>query len=95
MKPRPSSSNNLAGGPTLQQQARRDQIEEAIAVCMAISQDMAEVAIRIEQAVKRASLVSPVLLPALERVRGVRIRVEQLHADLAEYWRTGQACRWQ
>jgi hypothetical protein len=94
MKPRPPGSNNLAGGPTLEQQARRDQIEEAIAVCMATSQDMAEVALRIEQAVRRASMVSPVLLPALERVHSVRVRVEQLHADLAEYWQAGQARRW-
>lgn len=95
MKPKPPTSNNLAGGPTLEQQARRDQIEEAIAVCMATSQDMAEVALRIEQAVRRAAMVSPVLIPALERVKGVRIRVENLHADLAAYWQAGQARRWE
>jgi hypothetical protein len=94
MKPRPPGSNNLAGGPTKQQQVRRNQIEDAIAVCMSTSQDMAEVALRIEQAVRRASMVSPVLLPALERVQSVRVRVEQLHADLAEYWQAGQARRW-
>lgn len=94
MKPRPKGSNNLAGGPTKKQQARRDQIEEAIAVCLATSQDMAEVALRIEQAVRRVSMVSPVLLPALERVQSVRTRIEQLHADLAEYWQAGQSRRW-
>jgi hypothetical protein len=93
-KPRPPGSNNLAGGPTLEQQNRRDQVEEAIAVCLATSQDMAEVALRIEQAIRRASLVSPVLVPALERVRGVRVRVERLHTELAEYWRAGQSRRW-
>lgn len=94
MKPRPSGSNNLAGGPTLEQQARRNQIEDAMAICLATSQDMAEVALRIEQAIRRASIVSPVLLPALERVRTVRARVEQLHAGLAQYWQAGQARRW-
>jgi hypothetical protein len=94
-KPRPPGSNNLLGGPTLAQQARRDQIEEAIAVCLATSQDMAEVALRIEQAVRRAAMVSPVLVPALERVQGVRLRVEKLHTDLAEYWRAGQSRRWE
>lgn len=93
-KPRPPGSNNLAGGPTLAQQARRDQIEEAMAVCLSTSQDLAEVALRIEQAVRRAALVSPVLVPALERVKGVRVRMERLHAELAEYWRAGQARRW-
>lgn len=95
MKPRPKGSNNLLGGPTLQQQARRNQIEDAIAVCLSTSEDMAEVALRIEQAVRRASMVAPVLLPALERVRVVRIRVEQLHTELAAYWRAGQARRWE
>lgn len=94
-KPRPPGSNNLLGGPTLEMQARRDQIEEAIAVCLATSQDMAEVSLRIEQAIRRASMVSPVLVPALERVRGVRLRMEQLHADLAQYWRAGQSRRWE
>jgi hypothetical protein len=93
-KPRPPGSNNLAGGPTLAQQARRNQIEDAIAVCMSTSQDMAEVELRIEQAVRRASMVSLVLLPALERVQSARVRVEQLHTDLAEYWQSGQARRW-
>lgn len=95
MKPRPSGSNNLAGGPTLDQQARRDQIEEAIAVCLATSQDMSEIAIRIEQAVRRAAMVSPVLVPALERVQAVRVRIDQLRTGLAEYWRAGQARRWE
>lgn len=94
MKPRPPSSNNLAGGPSLEQQYRRDQIEEAIAICLATSQDMAEISIRIEQAIRRASMVSPVLIPALERVHSVCVRIEQLHADLAQYWQAGQARRW-
>lgn len=94
-RPRPPGSNNLAGGPTLAQQSRRDQIEEAIAVCLATSQDMAEVALRIEQAIRRAAMVSPVLVPALERVVGVRVRIERLHAELAAYWRTGQSRRWE
>lgn len=94
MKPRPPGSNNLAGGPTLEQQARRDQIEEAIAVCLSTSQDMAEIALRIEQAIRRAAMVTPVLVPALERVQGVRLRVEKLHDDLAVYWRDGQSRRW-
>jgi hypothetical protein len=94
MKPRPSGSNNLAGGPTLEQQARRNQIEDAIAVCMATSQDMSEIAIRIEQAMRRAVMVAPVLNPALERVIEARVRITRLHADLVEYWHAGQARRW-
>lgn len=89
------TSNNLLGSLTDAQSGRRDQIEEAIAVCLSTSQDMAEIAIRIEQAIRRASMVSPVLVPALERVVAVRIRIERLHADLGAYWRAGQSRRWE
>ena len=95
MKPKPKGSNNLAGRPTLVHQAGRDQIEEAIAACLSTSQDMAEVSLRIEQAMRRASMVAPVLVPALERVHGVRVRIEKLHTDLAQYWRAGQSRRWE
>ena len=95
MKPKPTGSNNLLG--TLPNDAieRRDQIEEAIAVCLATSQDMAEIAIRIEQAIRRAAMVSPVLVPALERVTSARLRIERLRADLGTYWRAGHARRWE
>lgn len=95
MKPRPACSNNLLGNLPNPQAERRDQIEEAIAICLATSQDMAEVAVRIEQAIRRASIVSPVLVPALERVVAVRVRIERLHADLGAYWRAGQSRRWE
>jgi hypothetical protein len=94
MKPKPPSSNNLLGTLPGESAERRDQIEEAIAICLATSQDMAEISIRIEQAIKRAAIVSPVLVPALERVSAVRARIERLHTDLGEYWRAGQSRRW-
>ncbi len=95
MKPHPPTSNNLLGNLTGDAADRRDQIEEAIAICLATSEDMAEIAVRIEQAIRRASMVSPVLVPALERVIGVRVRIERLHADLGAYWRAGQSRRWE
>ena len=94
-KPRPIGSNNLLGDLSTDAKERRDQIEEAIAVLLASSQDMGEVALRIEQAVRRAAVVSPVLIPALERVASIRTRLARLHQDLSAYWSAGQAHRWE
>ena len=94
-KHHPTGSNHLLGDLPMEAKERRDQIEEAIAVLLASSQDMSEVALRIEQAVRRAAVVSPVLVPALERVTSVRTRLAQLHQDLAAYWSAGQAHRWE
>jgi hypothetical protein len=91
----PIGTNNPLGDLPVDAKARRDQIEEAIAILLATSQDMAEISLRIEQAVRRAAIVSPVLVPALERVTGVRQRLTRLHADLAAYWHAGQARRWE
>lgn len=59
------------------------------------SQDLAEVATRIEQATRRASIVVPVLSPALERVIAIHQHLTQLHQDLSGYWHAGQARRWE
>lgn len=92
--PHPPGSNNLVGGPTLEQQARRNQIEDVMAACMSASDELAEVAVRIEYALRCASAVTPVLLPALERVQSVRVQIERLHTDLSQYWQAGQLRRW-
>lgn len=94
-KPHPTGSNNLLGDLPAEAKERRDQIEEAIAVMLASSQDLAEVALRIEQAVRRASAVSPVLIPALERVSLIRARLTHLQQSLSAYWHAGHAHRWE
>jgi len=57
--------------------------------------DIDEMDLRIDQAVRRATIVSPVLVPAQERLEQMRKRITALHADLGKYWTTGQAHRWE
>lgn len=95
MKPRPPGSNNLLGDLPLAAKQQRDQIENAIALCLAVNHDIAEVETRISQAMRRSTVVEPVLHPAAQRVAEIRACIEQLHAELGAYWRTGQSHRWQ
>jgi len=93
--PKPGQSNNLLGDLPVRGKARRDQIEDALASLHRVLMDIDEMDLRIDQAVRRATIVSPVLVPAQERLEQMRKRITALHADLGKYWTTGQAHRWE
>ena len=94
-KPHPPSSNNLLGDLPADAKVRRDQIEEALAVLNRVLMDIDEMTVRLDQAVRRASVVSPVLVPAQVRLAQVRARIAALHTSLGAYWSAGQSRRWE
>jgi ABC-type transporter Mla subunit MlaD len=91
----PKQSNNLLGDLPADGKARRDPIEDAIASLYRCLMDIDELSLRIDQAVRRAAVVAPVLHPAQERLAQVRNRVAVLHATLGAYWSQGQSRRWE
>lgn len=91
----PKQSNNLLGDLPGHAKDRRNVIEDAIASLYRVLLDIDELTLRIDQAVRRASMVAPVLHPAQERLGQVRERIATLHASLGEYWAAGQAHRWE
>ena len=54
-----------------------------------------EVALRLDQAVCRAAQDTSVLQPAIDRLAQVRVRLAVLRSRLGQYWRDGQAHRWE
>lgn len=93
--PKPGKSNNVLGDLPVDAKARRDQIEDALAVLYRCLMDIDELTLRIDQAVRRAAIVGPVLRPAQERLAEIRGRVEKLRANLGAYWSAGQSHRWE
>ena len=91
----PKKSNNLLGDLPAAAKARRDVIEDAIASLYRVLLDIDELALRLDQAIRRAAVVAPVLHPAQERLAQVRGRVAGLHASLGAYWSAGQSRRWE
>lgn len=92
--PKPGTSNNLLGDLPVGAKRRRDQVEDALASLYRVLVDLDELSLRIDQAIRRASVVSPVLVPAQERLCQVRERLAALQDDLGAYWSAGQAHRW-
>jgi hypothetical protein len=90
----PKQSNNLLGDLSADGKARRDPIEDAIASLYRCLMDIDELALRLDQAVRRSSLVGPVLHPAQERLAQVRVRIATLHGSMSAYWASGQVRRW-
>ena len=93
--PKPGKTNNALGDLPVDAKRRRDQIEDAIASLYRVLVDIDELALRIDQAIRRAALVGPVLHPAQERLAQVRARIATLHTDLGVYWSQGQSRRWE
>jgi len=93
--PKPGKTNNALGDLPVAAKERRDVIEDALASLWRVLLDLDELAVRLDQAVRRAAIVSPVLAPAQERLAQVRVRVAALHSDLGAYWSAGQAHRWE
>lgn len=93
--PKPGVSNNLLGDLPVAAKERRDQVEDALASLYRVMADLDELSLRIDQAIRRASVVAPVLVPAQERLSQVRARLSALHSSLGKHWSTGQAHRWE
>jgi hypothetical protein len=93
--PKPGKSNNLLGDLPVAAKARRDGIEDALASLYRCLVDLDELALRIDQAARRAAVVAPVLHPAQERLQQIRQRIAAVHNSLGEYWSQGQAHRWE
>jgi hypothetical protein len=94
-QPRPTGTNNPLGDLPADAKVRRDQIEDALAVLYRVLIDIDEMSLRIDQAIRRASIVSPVLVPAQERLLQVRARLAVLHTAMGAYWAAGQSRRWE
>lgn len=94
MPPKKGANYGTLGELKAEGTKRRDSIEECLTLLMDTSEDLGELALRIEQAMRRAATVSPVLMPALERIAEVRQRIERIHATLIAYWNENQSKRW-
>ena len=93
--PKPGVSNNLLGDLPVAAKGRRDQVEDALASLYRVMADLDELSLRIDQAIRRASVVATVLIPAQERLSQVRERLSALHNSMGAYWSAGQARRWE
>jgi hypothetical protein len=74
--------------------AERDALEEAQSILLAAALDLDEVALRVEQAVRRTRIVEPVLRPALERLARIRSELKSARDALSEVWTEGQRKKW-
>lgn len=72
----------------------RDHIECAQVLLMSIAVDIDEVAIRIDQAIKRTHIVRDVLQPSQDRLEGIRSDLATIQDELSQTWRDGQANKW-
>ena len=93
--PKHGVSNNLLGDLPAHAKDRRDVVEDALASLYRVMIDLEELSLRIDQAIRRASVVSPVLVPAQERLAQIQTRLSALHHSLGEYWSAGQSHRWE
>lgn len=93
--PKKGQTNNVLGDLAQDAKSRRDQIEGALVGLHTLIVDIDEVSMRINQAISRTPLVSPVLEPAVKRAALIRAHLSTLHTELSEYWRTGQSRRWE
>jgi len=92
---KPGKTNNALGDLPAAAKRRRDQIEDALAVIHHALIDMDELDLRLDQAMRRASIVVPVLHPAQDRLAQMRKQMSALHTNLSAYWSQGQARRWE
>jgi hypothetical protein len=73
----------------------RDDIETAMFMLRSIERDLDEVILRNDQAIRRTSLVSEVLEPAIQRLAQIRKRVRVARSSMSAAWINGQARRWE
>lgn len=73
----------------------RNQVEDYQAMMLAISMDLDEIRLRINQAMKRSSAVADVLGPAVERLDGISEQVAMMQDGMFVIWHERNAVQWQ
>ena len=82
------------GRLTDQARSLRDQLENAQASLLVCAIDLDEVTLRIRQAMRRTSLVSDVLTPALDRLERIHNELKLAQCQLSQKWDQKQKEKW-
>jgi hypothetical protein len=79
---------------TLIAEKRRDQIEEEMAVLARSLRDIDEILLRMQQAIRRSSIVYDVLGPAVERLLALRSSLRSAQDVIGLIWKEEQTRHW-
>ena len=82
------------GRLTLIAEERRDQVEEALAALGRSLRDIDEILLRMQQAIRRSSIVYDVLGPAVERLLALRASVRSAQSAIGLIWKSEQTRHW-
>jgi hypothetical protein len=82
------------GRLTLKAEIRRDQIEEEMAVLARSLRDIDEILLRMQQAIRRSSIVYDVLGPAVERLLALRSSLRSAQSAIGLIWKEEQTRHW-
>jgi hypothetical protein len=82
------------GRLTLIAEKRRDQIEEEMAVLARSLRDIDEILLRMQQAIRRSSIVYDVLGPAVERLLALRSSLRSAQDVIGLIWKEEQTRHW-
>ena len=83
------------GRISLTGEVRRDRIEEALFDLISARSGLAEVDLRMMQAIRRAAVVEPVLAPARTRLLDIAKRIDRSKEIMVDIWRDGQERSWE
>jgi hypothetical protein len=83
------------GRLTIVAEARRDQVEEALTALAKSLRDIDEILLRMQQAIRRSSIVYDVLGPAIERLLALRASVRSAQDAIALIWKEEQTRHWE
>ena len=72
----------------------RDHLETAQAILLTVSVDLDEVALRVQQSIRRTRLVADVLDPATRRIDEIRSELSQAHDELKQCWEVRHEEKW-
>jgi hypothetical protein len=79
---------------TIAAEARRDQTEEALAALGRSLRDIDEILLRMQQAIRRSSIVYDVLGPAVERLLALRSSLRSAQDVIGLIWKEEQTRHW-
>jgi hypothetical protein len=82
------------GRLTIAAEARRDQVEEEMAVLARSLRDIDEILLRMQQAIRRSSIVFDVLGPAVERLLALRSSLRSAQGAIGLIWKEEQTRHW-
>lgn len=82
------------GRLTIAAEARRDQVEEEMAVLARSLRDIDEILLRMQQAIRRSSIVFDVLGPAIERLLALRSSLRSAQDVVGLIWKEEQTRHW-